>query len=244
MGFQTTVKEQPAPGVEGDFAGNNPRASALPPVAGAYSVAAGQSVRVGFFAWGAANGLVYSSAAAAAAITGGVTAVGFVARQPNEPSAMITAFLGESIMTLQAGTPVTLMEAGDFWAAFAAGAAANVAVFATAATGEPTTTAGGNTATPFRTAQAVPVNAVTAATTTIALNTGIMTIATVSSGVVVVGQRVTGTGTSPNTFITAQLTGTPGGAGTYQTNSINRAAVAAFAATMIQGTLAKITSWF
>ena len=241
MGFQTVINAQPAPAVEGDFAGNNPKASLPPVVAGAFTVAPGQTLRVGYFGWADVNGLVYSSAAGAA--VAGVAGIGFVARQPNEPSALITAFLGESVMTLQQGMPCTLMTAGDYWAAFAAGAAANVAVYATAASGAPTTTAGGNTATPFKTASVSLVNAVTANTTTIAVDTGIMTIATVSSGVVVAGQRVTGTGVSPNTYIERQLTGTPGGAGTYQTTSRYRAAVAAFAATMIQGNLAKITSY-
>lgn len=232
-----------APGVEGDFAGNNPKASLLPVVGGAFKVAPGQTVRVGYFAWAAGDGLVYSSAAAGAAAPGGVVGVGFVARPPNEPSALITAFLGESVMTLQAGTPCTLMTAGDFKAAFAAGAAANVAVYATAATGAPTTTAGGNTATTFKTASAALVNAVSDATATIDVDTGVLTLSAPASGVYAVGQRVTGTGVPEGTFITAQLSGAAGGAGTYQTNSYNRAAVAAFTATMIQGNLATITSY-
>jgi hypothetical protein len=241
-GFQQHVNREPAPGVEGDFAGNNPKASALSPVAGGFKIAAGQTVRVGYFAWGGLDGLVYSSAAGAA--VPGVAAVGFVARQPNEPSALITAFLAESIMTLQAGTPCTLMEAGDFWANFPAGAAQNVAVFATAATGAPTTTAGGNTATPYKTASVAKANAVSDANTVIAAQTGIMTLSAPASGVYEVGQRVTGVGVPANTYITAQLTGGAGGAGTYQTNSLNRAAVAAFTATMVQGQLAKITTAF
>jgi hypothetical protein len=240
-GFQQYVNQQPAPGVEGDFAGNNPKASLPPPVEGSLKVAAGQTLRVGYFGWAGINGLVYSSAAGAAAV--GLAGVGFVARPPNEPSALITAFLGESVMTLQAGMPVTLLTAGDFWAAFAAGAAQNVAVYATAATGAPTTTAGGNTATTFKTASVAAANAVTDAATVIAADTGVMTVDAMASGTIVVGQRVTGTGVPANTYIQRQLTGTPGGAGTYQTNSLNRDAVAAFTATMIQGQLAKITSY-
>jgi len=41
--------------------------------------------------------------------------------------------------------------------------------------------------------------------------------------------------------VTAQLTGAAGGAGTYQTSSVHRAAVAAFTATLVQGGLAKIS---
>jgi hypothetical protein len=240
-GFQQYVNQQPAPAVAGDFAGNNPKASLPSPVAGGLKVAAGQTVTVGYFAWADINGLVYSSAAAAA--VAGVAGVGFVGRPANEPSALITAFLGESVMTLQAGMPCTLLTAGDYWANFPAGAAQNAAVYATAATGAPTTTAGGNTLTTYKTASVAKANAVSDATATIAADTGVLTLSAPASGVYEVGQRVTGVGVPANTYITAQLTGTPGGVGTYQTNSLNRAAVAAFTATMVQGQLAKITSY-
>lgn len=244
MGFQRTIKSQPAPGVEGDFAGANPQGSLLPVVGGAWKVAAGQAVRVGYFAWGAGDGLVYSSAAAAGAAPGGVVGLGFVGRQANIPSALITNFLDESVMTLQAGMPVTLLTAGDFYANFPAGAAANAAVYATAASGAPTTTAGGNTLTQYKTASVSKADAVSDNTATIAANTGVLTLSAPASGVYEVGQRVTGTAVPAETYITAQLTGVAGGAGTYQTNSLNRAAVPAFTATMKQGQLAKITTYF
>lgn len=242
-GFQKVVYAQPAPATEGDFAGNNPRASLPPVIGGAFKVAPGQTVRCGYFAWAGLDGLVYSSAAAAAAV--GVAGIGFVCRPANEPSALITQFLGESVMTLQQGTPCTLMTAGDFYANFAAGAAANVAVYATAANGAPTTTSAGNTATPFKTASVSRAPAVTDANTTIDADTGVMTVAAMAGGspAIQVGDRVTGTGVPPFTFITSQLSGTPGGAGTYQTSLRNNAAVAAFTATMVQGQLAKITTF-
>lgn len=237
-GFQRSVKSDPAPGVAGDFASNNPRSSVVPPVSGAY-VVGDASVRVGYFAWGANDGKVYSSLTAAT--TAGNPVLGFVARQPNIPAALITTFLGESVMTLQVGQPVTLMSAGDYWADLP-GADPGEGVFALATTGAPSLVDDATTEpTGFAAASQAKVNAVTAATTTIAVNTGIMTVATVSSGVIEAGQRVTGTGVPAETYITAQLTGTSGGAGTYQTNSYNRAAVAAFAATMVQGTLCKIS---
>jgi len=59
MGFQTSVKLQPAPAVEGDFASTNPRASVL---AGESQIVAGASgVTVGKFAWlDAAGNKAYS----------------------------------------------------------------------------------------------------------------------------------------------------------------------------------------
>lgn len=238
-GFQQFVQQQPAPAVEGDFASSNPRSSVPPVVGGAFKVAAGQSVRVGYFAWAAVTGLVYSSAAGAGA---GAT-LAFVARTPNEPSVVITAFLGESRMTLEAGMPCTLMNTGDYWVN-AAGVVPGGIIYADPATGQPLLVDGGgaNPDTGYRAASVSKVNGVTAAAgASIAANTGILTLGAPASGVYEVGQRVTGVGVAPNTYITAQLTGAAGLAGTYATNSTNRAAVAAFLATMVQGTLVKIS---
>jgi len=238
MGFQRIINQQPAPAVAGDFASNNPRTSLVPAVDSGL-VAGDANVRVGYFAWAANDGKVYSSLAAAAAV-GGAT-IGFVARQPNIPSALITAFLGESVMTLQIGLPVTLQTSGDYWVDLAAIDPGD-GIFALATTGAPSLVDDATTEpTGFAGASQSKVNAVTAATTTIAVTTGIMTIATVSSGVVEAGQRVTGTGVPYGVRILYQIGGTPGGAGTYQTDSYNRAAVAAFAATMVQGDLAIIS---
>lgn len=238
--FQSVIQSQPALAVEGDFASINPRSSVLPPVAGAAKVAPGQSVRVGYFAWmNNASGLVYSSLAAA----GGAAAstIGFVARQPNEPSVQITEFLGESRMTLEAGREVTLLKSGDYYVQLP-GADPGEAIFALAATGAPSLVDDATTEpTGFVAASQAKVNAVSDANSTIALNTGILTVAAVASGAFEAGQRLTGAGVPAYTYIERQLTGPAGGAGTYQTNSRNRAAVAAFVATGIQGGLAKIS---
>jgi hypothetical protein len=234
MGFQRVINQQPALAVAGDFASNNPMSSVLPPVDTGFVVAAAQAVTVGYFAWGGVDGKVYSSAAAA----GAGAKIGFVARQPNEPSALITTFLGESVMTLQAGMPCTLMAGGDFWIDLAAVDPADV-IFAVNTTGAPSLVDDATTdPTGFTGSSVSKVNAVSDAATTIAVTTGIMTVAVVASGVLEAGQRVTGTGVPFGTYIERQLTGAAGAAGTYQTNSRNRAAVAAFTATMVQGTLA------
>lgn len=237
-GFQRVINRELAPAVAGDFASNNPRSSVVPPVDSGY-VVGDSSVRVGYFGWGANDGKVYSSLAAAT--TAGGPTLGFVARPLNEPSSLITAFLAESIMTLQVGMPVTLQSAGDYFIDLAAVDPGD-AIFALATTGAPSLVDDSTTEpTGYAGASQSLVNAVTAATTTIAVTTGIMTIATVSSGVVEAGQRVTGTGVPAQTYIERQISGTAGGAGDYQTNSRNRAAVAAFAATMVQGTMAIIS---
>lgn len=238
MGFQRAVNQQPAPAVQGDFASNNPRSSIVPPVEAGFVTAPEQDVTVGFFAWGATTGLVYSSAAGA----GAGASLGFVGRQANIPSVLITEFLGESKLTLNEGLPATLFSAGDYWAPLQGGAVGDT-VYADAATGEPTLddASGANPDTGFVLASVAPVDAVTNNATTIAVTTGIMTVGAMASGVIEAGQKVTGTGVPAETYIERQLTGAAGGAGTYQTNSRNRAAVAAFTATMTQGNLAKIT---
>lgn len=238
MGFQRVINQQPAPAVAGDFASNNPRTSVVPPVEAGFVSAVGEAVTVGFFAWGGSDGKVYS---AIANVPAGGSALGFVARQPNIPSVLITTFLGESRMTLNDGLPATLQNGGEYWASIQGGAIGD-AVFALNTTGAPSLVDDATTApTGFVLASVAPVDAVSNGATTIAVNTGIMTVAVVASGVLEVGQRVTGVGVPDQTYITKQLTGAAGAAGTYQTNSIGRAAVAAFTATMVQGKLAKIS---
>lgn len=83
-------------------------------------------------------------------------------------------------------------------------------------------------------------DAVSGADASIAAGTGVLTVGTVASGAIEVGQNVTGTGVPADLFVQAQLTGTAGGAGTYQLNTIGPA-VATFTATFSQGKLAKIS---
>lgn len=238
-GFQRVINQQPAPAVAGDFASNNPRTSVVPPVESGFVVAAAQAVTCGFFAWGGSDGKVYSSAAG---VPAGGSSLGFVGRQANIPSVLITAFLAEAKMTLNDGMPATLLNGGEYWAALQGGAIGDP-VYAVAATGAPSLSAaaGANPDTGFKLASTAPVDAVSNAATTIAAVTGIMTVAVVASGVLAVGQRVTGVGVPDQTYITKQLTGAAGAAGTYQTSSLGRAAVAAFTATMVQGNLAIIS---
>lgn len=102
MTFQTQINIQPAPGVEGDFASSNPRATVL---AGPGALVAGAAgVTVGRFAWQTAG--VVSNAGT------GVPA-GFVHREMN---ALITVFLAESGNLVPQGLPIVLYSQGDFWA--------------------------------------------------------------------------------------------------------------------------------
>lgn len=189
MSFQAQVNLQPAPAVEGDFASANPRATMLAGPGGLVTGPAG--VVVGNFAWATAAGVATSAWAAS-------TRIGFVHREMN---ALITAFLGESSLTIPAGLPLTLYTAGDFWDRFAGGAAVGQKVYAyyadgtayAAATGTPPTNA------------LIVANTATNNTLTVTANTGLP---------IVVGQPVSGAGIPAGAYITALGTGT-GGAGTY-----------------------------
>lgn len=188
MGFQTQVNITPAPAVEGDFASANPRASV---VAGPGALVAGaDGVTVGRFAWADANGVVSNSGA-------GVP-TGFVHR---DMQALITEWLGEASMVIPQGLMVTLHNQGDFWARTSTAAVIGQKVYANFATGAIST---GPTGTP-------PAGA--AFTGSIAAT--VLTVTAVASGTLAAGQPVSGTGVSAGTVIVNQLTGTPGGIGTY-----------------------------
>jgi hypothetical protein len=73
----------------------------------------------------------------------------------------------------------------------------------------------------------------------LAAGTGVLTTSAVT-GTISVGQHISGVGVPANLFITAQLTGTPGGAGTYQLNTIGPA-IGSVAMTSTEGKLAKIS---
>jgi hypothetical protein len=228
MTFQTSVKTQQAPAIAGDFASANPRASVL---AGEGALVAGTNgVTVGQFAWALA-GVVNSAYQAAPA------QVGFVHREMN---AIITTWLGQSSMTVPAGVPVTLMEAGDFWATFAGGATIGQKVYANYGTGAASAAA---TGTP-------PTGAVV----TGSISTTVLTVTAVTSGALTVGQPISGAGITAGTIITALGTGT-GGVGTYTVSASQTAAsttVTALGAvetpfvvrsTAAAGEIAKISTW-
>lgn len=235
MGFQKWVNQQPAPAVKGDFAGANPRASLLAPAGG--FKAGSDPLTVGNFAWANPDtGIAESNSA-----NGGL--IGFVHR---ENQTVITEFLGESRMVVQAGFPVTLQAQGDYWADFGdAGCEVGDPVYANNTTGAPQVSASGATLTNFVCASSVPVPAVSTASATIAALTGVLTIGAMASGEFVAGQEITWSGMPDNVraLITGQLTGTPGGAGTYATNYLERAAVTTTTVTGRAGSLAKISTW-
>ncbi len=82
-------------------------------------------------------------------------------------------------------------------------------------------------------------SALTAGTVTASISTTTMTVASVDSGAIYIGAKITGTGVSSNTYIVSQLSGTPLGAGTYQVN--NSQTVASTTITMASGVITGLT---
>jgi len=190
MSFQSSVNLYPAPGVEGARASNN---VATTVVAGPNALVAGTAgVRVGSFAWNSAAGLASNFCYT------GLVPDGFI---DNEQQALITVWLAETSMIVPAGVPVTEYERGDFWAvAHYNDATVGNKVFANLFTGKILAAATG----------AFPVDpAGTTGVITASFATNVMTV-TAGSVYIAPGMHVTGTGIPANTYIEAQLTGTPG----------------------------------
>lgn len=200
-GFQTFVNDQPPLAVVGDFASMNPRATALAGVGALRSSGAADYLGnpsnpiVGNFAWSAADLATRQKPVAASVL-------GFVA---NELQTLIP-FLAASDaanpnpvrLAVQTGFPVTLFTHGDFWVIPAAPVAGLVSpgdtVYARQYDG-----AVSNDPTSF---SATGVQATT-----------VMTVSAVTKGALVPGVHISGTDAA--SVVVVQLTGTPGGAGTY-----------------------------
>jgi hypothetical protein len=188
-GFQRTVNLQQAAAVAGDFASANPRAS----VVGHEGtlVAGATGVTVARFGWASAAGLVSN--------TGQSAPTGFVHRR--QGSALITTYLGETSNLIPQGFEVTLMLSGDYWVAPTAQVTVGQKVFANLGDGTILGGAAGATIAGF--------------VGTASFATNVMTVTVVTSGTVDVNDVVTSAGVASGTYVTAQLTGTPGGVGTY-----------------------------
>lgn len=185
-GFQTQVNLYQAPAQAGDYAGANPTANMI---AGEAALIAGAGgVTVGKFAWASSTGAVTNAC--------NLGRLGFVHR---EQKALITTWLAESGLTIQAGTEMGLMVAGDVWASFAAGATVGQKVYAKYQDG---------------TAVAGTAVATTTATVSTTNASATVTVTAVTGTPLAVGQPVSGTGIPTGAYISALGTGT-GGTGTY-----------------------------
>ncbi len=216
--FQSQVNAQQAPAVAGDFASANPRASVL---AGEAALVCGVGgVTVGNFAWVESDGITvhnYGTAPNAPA--------GFVHR---EEQALITTYLAESSMLIPEGFGVTLFNQGDFFATVTGATAATVgaAVYATYATGAITIGSAATGAAATGAIGSTNTGSLGATFTASADTDDTRLVITSVTGLISVGDEVSGTGITADTTILSQVSGTPGGAGTYQLSASNTASAA------------------
>lgn len=206
--FQKTVNLTPAPAVAGDFASANPRATVL---AGPGGLIAGPlGVTVGRFAWIEADGITVTNYGASTSAP-----AGFVHR---EQQALITVYLAESSNLIPPGFPVVLHNAGDFWAKNGGAAASYLGeqVYAGYADGSAYVGA----APPGASATGSIGSTFTATGAGTALTTSAVT------GLISIGDTISGTGVPVGTTIVAQVSGTTGGAGVYTTSVATTVAAA------------------
>lgn len=206
-GFQSQVNAQPAPAVAGDFASANPRATVLAGPGGL--VAGAQGVTVGRFGWVAGDGITVNNFDS----TSARAPDGFIHRSEN---ALITDYLGAYSMLVRQGFMVTLFNEGDFWAVNNGPSACSVNdnVYASYADGSIYTGSAPSGASATGSMGA----------TFTATGTGTSLVVTAVTGLISIGETISGTGVTAGTTILGQLSGTAGGAGTYTTSAATTAA--------------------
>jgi hypothetical protein len=188
MTFQTAVELQPQVGVPGDRATMNPTA--------VISRIAAAPLVVAAFVWPSASDfddLVQNG--------GQGLPLGFAIRDQN---GIIPNYLQEYSMQVPAGFPVEVAQQGEYFATSASALVARQKVFASQITGAILGGAAGST--------------MSAASVTGAIAGTTLTVSSVGSGTLAVGQEITGTNVTAGTYITALGTGS-GGDGTYTVNN-------------------------
>jgi hypothetical protein len=219
MPFPNQVNVQPGPAVEGDFASTNPRYTVDAGPGGLVAGPAG--VTVGRFAWVSDLTIDTDNAPATANNFGTGMPAGFVHR---EQQGLNTTYLAEASMVVPQGFPITLFNGGDFWVKNAGTTQALVGMYAYANYADGRVTFGvSNQAN-------IGLNSINTASVTGTIAAGsinfsgfisgnVLTVTGSVSGTIVVGGTLTGgTGMAAGTQIIGQLSGTPGGVGTYALN--------------------------
>jgi len=226
MGFQTRVNSQQAPAVAGDFASSNPRATVIAPEAG--FVAGDGGVVVGKFAWVDADGRTVHSYGSAPAAPDG-----FVHREEN---ALITTYLGESSNVIPVGFPVILHRSGDFFGLVEGSTAATKGAAVYAGYSDGSINIGSAPAGFSATGSIGATNTAAIGATFTATGSGTALTVTAVTGVISVGDEISGTGVPAGTTIVSQTSGTTGGAGVYVTSvatTASSATVTAFGVVLV-----------
>lgn len=229
--FQSQVLYNPAPGVAGDFASTNPRATVLAGPGGLICGAAG--VIVGRFAWATDQFVDADGAPAVVNNFGSGPVSGFVHR---EQQGLIEVYLQGASMLVPAGFPITLFSEGDFWVVNdgASTALPGMKVYANYADGKATAAATGTATTASGSASSIAAETFSA-TGSIAGN--VLTVTAVGSGTLYPGATISGTNVASSSQIVSQLSGTTGGIGTYAVSIPGQTV----ASTTISGTYGLLT---
>ncbi len=212
--FQIQVNTQPAPAIAGDFASANPRFSMLAGPGGLVAGSAG--VTIGRFAWATAAPADADGAPSVVNNFGAGPISGFVHR---EQQGLITVYLQEQSVVIPGGFEMALMTGGDFWVKNEGTTQALPGMFAYAALG--------NGAASFAASGTAVANssvtgsiAAVSATFNGYASGNVLTVTGTTNGVAIApGGFVSGTASngslSAGQTIVSQLSGTPGGIGTY-----------------------------
>jgi hypothetical protein len=219
MGFQTQVNIQQAPAVAGDFGSSNPRASVV--ASEAAFVAGSGGVTIGKFAWISADDRTVQSYG-----TAPNTPHGFVHR---DMQGLIQTYLEEFSNNIPEGFPVTLFNEGDFFATVGGTTDATRGADIYAAYSDGSVTIGSAATGGVVTASIGSTNtAALGSTSTGTANVGDATQIDITSvtGLISIGEEISGTGITAGTTIVSQVSGTTGGAGTYQLSASNTASSA------------------
>lgn len=236
-GFQTQVYNQPAQGVAGDRASQNPIATFDAGPGGL--VADANGITVGYFAWVSPPTDPDGTPSWATQVNGSGNVAGLVY---NWTQALNTVFLSDAGMVIPQGLPVALATQGDFWVVNNGSTEAVVGqkAFATFGTGAVSFAAAGTT-TAASTATGSSIAASTFSVTG-SIQNDILTVTAVGSGTIVRGGTVSGTGITGSPQIASQLSGTTGGIGVYlltvsQQKTIASESISGTYGTMTVGTM-------
>jgi hypothetical protein len=211
-GFQTAVNVQPTVAYPGDLASTNQLFSY--PIGPFGLVAGAAGVTVGNFAWVSYAAVDADGAPAIVNSFGSGPVSGFVSRHWQGVS---TVWPFEFATTIPAGMAMALHVGGDFWVKNSGSGQAlpGMKAYASLVDGSVTFAATGAATTASATLSTIAAG--TAATFTGSITGNVLTAASVTN-TIYRGAKVTGGTVATGTVITDQLTGTPGGAGTYAVN--------------------------
>lgn len=231
-GFQTQVYSQPAAAVAGDRASQNPLFSYD---AGPGGLIAGDALFVGRFAW-VTPPLDPNGTPTIANSRGAGAPAGFLM---NVQQALNTTYLSNAGMQVQRGFQCALMIGGDFWIVNdgSTDAVPGQKAFANFADGKASFADAGSAPAQGASATGSTVAAKTFSVTGSIQNGDELVVTAVGSGTVVAGATISGTGVNAGTKVLSQVSGTPGGVGTYLVSM----AQADVASTTISGTYGELT---